>query len=76
MPKDTNSSTSSNEYVEKNRKLVEDDPYLGQNDLDNDPLAMVLGGDRKGYVRGMGGGVSKTDSCFSGKYRNCLSIKK
>lgn len=51
----------SNENIDKIRRLVEDDPHLGQKDLDNDPVAMLCGRDLKGFVRGMGGGVSKTE---------------
>ncbi|KAF9599220.1 hypothetical protein IFM89_036346 [Coptis chinensis] len=42
------------------KRLVSLDPFLGNKDLDNDPMAKVLGRDGKGRVRGLGIGVSKT----------------
>ncbi|KAF9601047.1 hypothetical protein IFM89_015032 [Coptis chinensis] len=53
------------------KRLVSLDPYLGEKDLDNDPVAKVIGRDGKGRVRGLGTGVTKT---VAGIY--LYSIKK
>ncbi|MCL7022471.1 hypothetical protein MKW94_027527, partial [Papaver nudicaule] len=41
------------------KELVEANPD-GQNDIENDAVALVCGPDSRGHVRGMGGGVSRT----------------
>ncbi|CAH9128236.1 unnamed protein product [Cuscuta epithymum] len=69
-------SMSTSEGLDQIRKLVADDPYLGHKDLDHDAVAMVCGPDGKGYVRGMGGGVTKTEIRASGPSREIARKEK
>ncbi|XP_026381321.1 uncharacterized protein LOC113275950 [Papaver somniferum] len=49
------------EYVEQVRELNETEQYRDETHLDRDAVAKVFGVDDRGCVRGMGGGISKTE---------------
>ncbi|XP_026436531.1 uncharacterized protein LOC113334514 isoform X2 [Papaver somniferum] len=57
--------------IRKIKELVDADPK-GQNDIDNDAIAKSCGRDQKGHVRGMGGGVTKTQMRASALSRETL----
>ncbi|KAF9616803.1 hypothetical protein IFM89_032653, partial [Coptis chinensis] len=57
-------------------RLVSLDPYLGEKDLDNDPVAKVIGRDGKGRVRGLGTGVTKTVVHASAPYIKIVEEEK
>ncbi|MCL7050754.1 hypothetical protein MKW94_007431 [Papaver nudicaule] len=56
---DPESSSPSDIKMRLIKELVEAYPD-GQKDIENDAVALVCGRDSRGYVRGMGGGVSRT----------------
>ncbi|KAF9591930.1 hypothetical protein IFM89_010288 [Coptis chinensis] len=58
------------------KRLVSPDPYLGEKDLDNDPVAMVIGCDGKGHIRGLGTGVTKTVVHASAPYIKIVEEEK
>ncbi|KAF9604344.1 hypothetical protein IFM89_006351 [Coptis chinensis] len=58
------------------KRLVSLDPYLGEKDLDNDPVAKVIGRDGKGRVRGLGTGVTKTVVHASAPYIKLVEEEK
>ncbi|KAF9626433.1 hypothetical protein IFM89_033252 [Coptis chinensis] len=58
------------------KRLVSLDPYLGEKDLDNDPVAKVIGRDGKGRVRGLGTGVTKTVVHASALYIKIVEEEK
>ncbi|RZC47106.1 hypothetical protein C5167_040058 [Papaver somniferum] len=67
---------TSRDYVQKVRELNETDEFRGETDLDKDAVAKVLGRDRRGVVRGFGGGVSKTELRASAVSRELLRKEK
>lgn len=67
---------TSRDYVRKVRELNETDKFRGQTDLDKDVVAEVLGRDGRGVVRGLGGGVSKTELRASAVSREQLRKEK
>ncbi|KAI3907386.1 hypothetical protein MKW98_010736 [Papaver atlanticum] len=68
---DPASTSASDVKIRKIKELVDADPK-GQNDIDNDAIAKTCGRDQKGYVRGMGGGVTKTQMRASALSRETL----
>ncbi|KAF9603404.1 hypothetical protein IFM89_035850, partial [Coptis chinensis] len=58
------------------RLVSHDHPYLGEKDLDNDPVAKVIGCDGKGRVRGLGTGVTKTVVHASAPYIKIVEEEK
>ncbi|XP_026386170.1 uncharacterized protein LOC113281597 [Papaver somniferum] len=60
------------EYVAKIRELNELEQYREETNLDKDAVATVLGKDGRGFVRGMGGGISKTELLASAVPREQL----
>ncbi|KAF9616651.1 hypothetical protein IFM89_031515 [Coptis chinensis] len=58
------------------KRLVSLDPFLGNKDLDNDPVAKVLGRDGKGRVRGLGTGVSKAVVHAAAPYNRIIEEEK
>ncbi|KAF9601814.1 hypothetical protein IFM89_023345, partial [Coptis chinensis] len=58
------------------KRLVSLDPYLGEKDLDNDPVAKVIGRDGKGRIRGLGTGVTKTVVHASAPYIKIVEEEK
>ncbi|RZC68213.1 hypothetical protein C5167_031470 [Papaver somniferum] len=68
---DPASTSASDVKIRKIKELVDADPK-GQNDIDNDAIAKTCGRDQKGYVREMGGGVTKTQMHASALSRETL----
>ncbi|KAF9618312.1 hypothetical protein IFM89_000947, partial [Coptis chinensis] len=64
------------EELDEIKRLVSLDPYLGEKDLDNDPVAKVIGRDGKGHVRGLGTGVTKTVVHASAPYIKIVEEEK
>ncbi|RWR98110.1 hypothetical protein CKAN_02760700 [Cinnamomum micranthum f. kanehirae] len=60
------------EYVERVVSLYEDNPSIAKKDLDHDVVALILGRDNRGRVKGMGDGVSKTSIKYSDPYKKAL----
>ncbi|KAF9626220.1 hypothetical protein IFM89_031347 [Coptis chinensis] len=58
------------------KRLVSLEPYLGEKDLDNDPVARVIGRDGKGRVRGLRTGVTKTVVHASAPYIKIVEEEK
>ncbi|KAF9605006.1 hypothetical protein IFM89_012962 [Coptis chinensis] len=58
------------------KRLVSLDPYLGEKDLDNNPVAKVISRDGKGRVRGLGTGVTKTVVHASAPYIKIVEEEK
>ncbi|KAF5189210.1 hypothetical protein FRX31_021204 [Thalictrum thalictroides] len=58
------------------KRLVSLDPYLGERDLDNDPVAIVCGLDGRGRIRGKGNGISKTVVHASAPFKNIAQQEK
>ncbi|KAI3924874.1 hypothetical protein MKW98_031125 [Papaver atlanticum] len=62
---------------EEVREIYERDPNSStQKHLDSDVVSLVFGRDGKGYIRGMGGEVSKTEILTSAACREQLRIEK
>ncbi|RWR77220.1 hypothetical protein CKAN_00569900 [Cinnamomum micranthum f. kanehirae] len=59
-------------YRERVASLYEDNPSIANKDLDHDAVALILGRDNRGRVKGMGDGVSKTSIKYSGPYKKAL----
>ncbi|KAF5196084.1 hypothetical protein FRX31_014329 [Thalictrum thalictroides] len=55
------------------KRLISVDPYLGERDLDHDP---VCGLDGRGLIRGMGSGISKTVFHASAPYKEIAQQDK
>ncbi|KAI3849855.1 hypothetical protein MKW98_026769, partial [Papaver atlanticum] len=68
---DPASTSASDVKIRKIKELVDANPE-GQNDIDNDAIAKTCGHDQKGYVRGLGGGVTKTQMRASALSRETL----
>ncbi|KAI3875438.1 hypothetical protein MKX03_016865 [Papaver bracteatum] len=68
---DPASIPASDVKIRKIKELV-DANTEGRNDIDNDAIAKTCGRDQKGYVRRMGGGVTKTQMRASGLSRETL----
>ncbi|RWR76091.1 hypothetical protein CKAN_00450400 [Cinnamomum micranthum f. kanehirae] len=60
------------EYRERVASLYEDNPSIANKDLDHDAVALILGRDNRGRVKGMGDGVSKTSIKYSDPYKKAL----
>ncbi|RWR76092.1 hypothetical protein CKAN_00450500 [Cinnamomum micranthum f. kanehirae] len=60
------------EYRERVASLYEDNPSIANKDLDHDAVALILGRDNRGRVKGMGNGVSKTSINYSDPYKKGL----
>ncbi|KAF9601083.1 hypothetical protein IFM89_016056 [Coptis chinensis] len=56
--------------------LVSVEPDIVERDLDNDPVAMVIGRDGRGRVCGLGGGVTKTVYHASTPYKEIAQREK
>ncbi|RWR76093.1 hypothetical protein CKAN_00450600 [Cinnamomum micranthum f. kanehirae] len=60
------------EYRERVASLYEDNPSIANKDLDHNAVALILGRDNRGRVKGMGDGVSKTSIKYSDTYKKAL----
>ncbi|KAF9612900.1 hypothetical protein IFM89_004316 [Coptis chinensis] len=64
------------EQLEEINKLVSNEPDIVERDLNNDPVAMVIGRDGRGRVRALGGGVTKTIYHASTPYKEIAQREK
>ncbi|KAF9587492.1 hypothetical protein IFM89_003431 [Coptis chinensis] len=64
------------EQLEEIDRLVSNEPDIVERDLDNDPVALVIGCDGKGRVRGLGSGVTKTVYHSSAPYKEIAQREK
>ncbi|KAF9600464.1 hypothetical protein IFM89_009379 [Coptis chinensis] len=69
-------NTETRQSLEEINRLVSVEPDIVERDLDNDPVAMVIGRDRRGRVRGLGGGVTKTVYHASAPYKEIAQREK
>ncbi|XXG82199.1 hypothetical protein AAC387_Pa10g0197 [Persea americana] len=58
-----------NQYLDEIDNLIQRDPTIVEKDLNHDPVALALGRDNRGRVRGLGMGVSKTTVHHTTPYR-------
>ncbi|KAF9594613.1 hypothetical protein IFM89_034235 [Coptis chinensis] len=64
------------EQLEEINRLVSIESDIVERDLDNDPVAMVIGRDGRGRVRRLGGGITKTVYHVSAPYKEIAYIEK
>ncbi|KAF9598504.1 hypothetical protein IFM89_028036 [Coptis chinensis] len=57
-------------------RLVSNEPDIVERDLDNDPVALVIGREGRGRVRGLGSGVTKTVYHASSPYKEIAQREK
>ncbi|KAF9606390.1 hypothetical protein IFM89_025079 [Coptis chinensis] len=69
-------NTEMRQSLEEINRLVSVEPDIVERDLDNDPVAMVIGCDGRGRVRGLGGGVTKTVYHASAPYKEIAQREK
>ncbi|KAF9619724.1 hypothetical protein IFM89_009066 [Coptis chinensis] len=69
-------NTETRQSLEEINRLVSVEPDIVERDLDNDPVAMVIGRDGRGRVRGLGGGVTKTVYHASAPYKEIAQREK
>ncbi|KAF9603284.1 hypothetical protein IFM89_034617 [Coptis chinensis] len=62
--------------LEEIDRLVSNEPDIVERDLDNDPIALVIGRDGRGRVRGLGSGVTKTVYHASAPYKEIAQREK
>ncbi|KAF9594713.1 hypothetical protein IFM89_034696 [Coptis chinensis] len=62
--------------LEEIDRLVSNEPNIVERDLDNDPIALVIGRDGRGRVRGLGSGVTKTVYHASAPYKEIAQREK
>ncbi|KAF9595200.1 hypothetical protein IFM89_037786 [Coptis chinensis] len=62
--------------LEEIDRLVSNEPDIVERDLDNDPIALVIGRDGRGRVRGLGSGVTKTVYHASTPYKEIAQREK
>ncbi|RWR76443.1 hypothetical protein CKAN_00488500 [Cinnamomum micranthum f. kanehirae] len=60
------------QFEERVASLYEDNPSIAKKDLDHDAVALILGRDNRGRVKGTGDGVSKTSIKYSDPYKKAL----
>ncbi|KAF9614194.1 hypothetical protein IFM89_015702 [Coptis chinensis] len=64
------------EQLEEIDRLVSNEPDIVERDLDNDPVALVIGRDGRWRVRGIGSGVTKTVYHASAPYKEIAQREK
>ncbi|KAF9599468.1 hypothetical protein IFM89_038562 [Coptis chinensis] len=69
-------NTETRQSLEEINRLVSIEPDIVERDLDNDPVAMVIGRDGRGRVRCLGGGVTKTVYHASAPYKEIAQREK
>ncbi|KAF9594309.1 hypothetical protein IFM89_030088, partial [Coptis chinensis] len=69
-------NTKMRQSLEEINRLVSVEPDIVERDLDNDPVAMVIGHDGRGRVHGLGGGVTKTVYHASAPYKEIAQREK